>query len=63
MDKETFKLLNACLPEVDDTEAFYASVEKQIEGDLQNLTESDPIECIYDCRSCPDFNCVCNLAN
>ena len=37
MTKEAIDLLNACLPEAEDIEAFYASVEQQAEEDLKSL--------------------------
>jgi hypothetical protein len=63
MTKEVIDLLNACLPEADDVEVFYASAVQQAEEDLKKLAESDPIECMFNCDACPDFNCICNLAN
>jgi hypothetical protein len=63
MTKEAIKLLDACLPKADNIDAFLASAEEQTEDDLKNMAKADPIECIFSCDACPDFNCVCNLAN
>lgn len=63
MDKEAIKLLDACLPKADNIDAFLASAEEQTKDDLKSLAKADPIGCIFSCNACPDFNCVCNLAN
>lgn len=63
MTKEVINLLNACLPEADDVKTFYASAEQQVKEDSKKLAASDPIECIFSCDACPDFNCVYNLTN
>lgn len=63
MTKEAIKLLYACLPKADNIDAFLASVEEQTKDDLKSLVKADPIECMFSCNACPDFNCVCNLSN